>query len=141
MYLPVPVCFLCNERMQTPNPTHSAKVRHLQVQTDCSVHTLGAAFGLHSRKPLFYLINIFRQFLFAPSTYYCNHRLPTGATDWQREMTNNSCQVKCGCNPSLFLHRRQCHSFVPTLLTLGFCISQFMFSFILHIQILLLLLS
>jgi len=46
-----------------------------QVQTDCSVHNLGAAFSLHTSNPLFYL-----HFLFAPSPYYPSHTLPTAHT-------------------------------------------------------------
>jgi len=49
-------------------PTHAAKVRELQDQTDCSVHSLGAVLCLQPIiKPSFYLTTIGRHFLFAPS--------------------------------------------------------------------------
>jgi len=76
MFLPVPVCFLCNDSLKLSDPTHAAKVRQLQVQTECSAHSLGAILRLQPSKPLFYLTLIYRYFLFVPSPYYCSHILP-----------------------------------------------------------------
>ena len=85
-----------------PDTTHAAKVRQLQVQTDCSVHN-------HSmpRVVSFLKIHYFTWQLSAATFCSLFHRiivaticrLPTRAAAWQREMTNDGCQLKCGCNP------------------------------------------
>jgi hypothetical protein len=106
------------------------------------VHSLGAVLCLQAvTKPLFYLTTICRDLLFAPSAYYCNHslRLPTRATDWQREMTNDSCHIKCGYNP----YRIGAWTSVSQLcsniiIILQFLYFKFLFCFILCLQILLL---
>jgi hypothetical protein len=59
-----------------PDTTHVAKVRKLQVQTNCSVHNLDAALCLRPTNPLFYLTTIGPSLLFAPSPYYRSHSLP-----------------------------------------------------------------
>ena len=61
-------------------PTHAAKVRQLQVQTDCSVHNLGAVLCLQPTNLLFYLTINCRQFLFVLSTYYRSHSLSAAHT-------------------------------------------------------------
>jgi hypothetical protein len=75
MFLLEAVCFFCSDSLQIPDPILAAKVRQLQDQTECSVHSLGAILCLRPTKPLFYLTTICRQLFFAPSPYYCNHSL------------------------------------------------------------------
>ena len=55
---------------------------------------------LQPMKPLFYLTTIGHPFLFAPSPIIVATlcRLPIRAAEWQQELTNDSCQVKCGYN-------------------------------------------
>jgi hypothetical protein len=99
--LPVPLRFLCNDSLRLPDTTHSAKVMQLQVQTDCSVHSLRDAF-VYILQNHYFICQLFA----ATSCLLLHHiivtticRLPTPVVDWQQEMTNYNCQVKYGCNP------------------------------------------
>ena len=100
-----------------------------------------AALGLQPIiKPLFYLTTIGRQFLFASSLYYRSHTLPapTRAADWQREMTNDSCQVKCGCSPYSIRALASVSQLCSHIVSFQFLYLKFLFCFILCLQILLL---
>jgi len=122
-----------------PDTTHAAKIRHLHVQTYGSVYNLGAVLCLQSIKPLFYLTNICRQ------SYSFLHRiilttacrLPKRAADWQREITNDSCQVKCGCNPYRIAALALVSQIYFYIIRLHFLYLKFLFSFIFCLQILL----
>ena len=65
-------------------------------------------------------------------------RLPTWAADWQREMTNDSCQVNCGCNPYSIRALASVSQLCSYIVSLQFLYLKFLFCFILCIQILLL---
>ena len=105
------------------------------------MHNLGAALCLHTSNPLFYLTTISHQFLFAPSSYYRSHtlRLPTRAAAWHREMTNDSCQVKCGCSPYMIRALALVSELCSYIIGLQLLCLKFVFCFILYLQILLLL--
>ena len=92
------------------------------------VQSVYAALGLQPIiKPLFYLTTIGRQFLFASSLYYRSHTLPapTRAADWQRERTNDSCQVKCGCSPYMIRALASVSQLCSHIVSVQFCISNF----------------
>jgi len=61
-------------------PHTRRQVQKVQVQTNCSVHSLGAALCLRPTDTLFYLTTIGRQFLFTPSPHFRSHTLPAAYT-------------------------------------------------------------
>ena len=65
-------------------------------------------------------------------------RLPTRAADWQGEMTNDSCQVKCECNPYRIRTLASVSQLCSYSIRLQLLYIKFMFCFILSLQILLL---
>ena len=142
--LPAPVCFLCKECLQIPDPTHAAEVRQIQFQTDCSVHNLGAAQGLRPTKPLFYLTTIRRHLLFAPLPYYRSHTLSAAHMSGGLAAGNDKRKL----SGKLWMQsvHDSCIGFGITALFLHYWpavfVSQiFMFCFILCLQILLLCVS
>jgi len=110
-----------------------------QVQTNFSLHNLGAVLCLHSSNPLFYLANIGPHFLFPSSPYSRSHTLPAGHTGaaWQREMTNDSCQVKCGCSPYMIRALALVSELCSYIVRLQLLCVKIVFCFILCLQILL----
>jgi len=64
-------------------------------------------------------------------------QLPTREADWQREMTNDSCQVKCGCNPYRIGALASVSLLCSCIVKPQFFYLKFLFCFIFCFQILL----
>ena len=74
----------------------------------------------------------------SPITVATVCRLPTRAADWQRKMTNDSCQVKCGCKPYMICALAWVSQLCSYIVGLQSLYLKFLFCFILCLQKLLL---
>ena len=74
-------------------PHPPCQCRQVQVQTNCSVHSLGAELCLRPKTPLFYLSTVGRHFLFAPSPYYRSPTLTPAHTNGGLAGGNNNRQL------------------------------------------------
>ena len=65
-------------------------------------------------------------------------RQPTRAADWQRGMTSDSCQIKCGCNPYMIRALASVSELCSYIISLQLLCLKFVFCFNLCLKILLL---
>ena len=126
-FLPAPLCYLCNDSLQyqtphTPPKSEGSSTNQLLcAQSRCCVVSPSYRYVIlsdNSRPPI--PVHSSTAFSYPHSTG-CLHERRTGSGKWETiVMRFNVDAIR-----TAFVHWRQCHSFVPTLLGCKCCISIF----------------